>query len=339
MTVTFRSLTFLRVSEPTVSLSFLPPAGVQSMSILIVDDNPINLKILEYNLNKRQYETIITTTGKEALKHLNASPGIQLVITDIVMPEMNGLELLREMKKKPELKEIPVIICSSKQDKKTVKKAARLGCDHYMAKPVNIKSLLKKISKITKAEIPVIGDKNKIRLRLSLNYQKYKQLDASFYTMVLDKISLIENEQKKGFPEDISDSILELSKGAKLLGAERLTMALKRLKKKKMSKDRDAIKNEFPRTLREMKSLRGSLLTKPVVTIRYELPEDARVTLTVAKVRGSQVRCLVDEDKKSGEYEMSWDGTGEKGERLSQGLYEIHLKAGSNIQNRVFRLE
>jgi two-component system chemotaxis response regulator CheY len=53
------------------------------------------------------------------------------------MPEMNGLELLNEIKKHPEWRNIPVIMCTSLSDIDTVKKAAKAGCRHYILKPIN----------------------------------------------------------------------------------------------------------------------------------------------------------------------------------------------------------
>jgi len=309
------------------------------MAILIVEDNPITSKMLQYNLQKQGYETIAAYTGTEALEYLDTVPDVQLILTDIIMPGMNGLDFLRKIKQRPELKEIPVILCTAIKEKEFVQKAAELGCTHYMTKPLNLESLLRKTAKILKKEKSILQDKNKIRLRLLLDYDRYKALDAMFSTLILDKIMLIEDHSQRGFTEDISDSVLQLLEGATLLGADRLKTELQRLEAKKKADDESAMKNAYPRILRELKSLKDHLITKPQVTIRYELPEDSRVTLFVHDPSGNLVRRLVDEVKRPGVYEITWNGCDDAGTRLESGLYHIHLKAGSNVQERSFHLD
>ena len=84
-------------------------------------------------------------TEEEALECLQSTPDIQLVITDIVMPEMDGLELLRTMKEHAEWKEIPVIMSTVLADLETVKKAAGMGCRDYVAKPIHPAQLIQKV--------------------------------------------------------------------------------------------------------------------------------------------------------------------------------------------------
>jgi CheY-like chemotaxis protein len=92
------------------------------MSILIVEDNPINDKILEVNLQNKGYQTILAQSAKKALELLTSAPQIQLIIADIMMPEMDGLELLAKIKEQPEWRDIPVIMCSALADIETVKR-------------------------------------------------------------------------------------------------------------------------------------------------------------------------------------------------------------------------
>ena len=309
------------------------------MLILIVEDNPITAKMLKHNMQKHGHQTLIASTGKEALEFLNTSPEVQLVITDIIMPQMNGLELLGELNAKPEWKTIPVIICTSVKDEETVRKTAELGCTDYLTKPINLDALLAKVANFKKKEKPVIQDRNKIRMRLLMDYDGYKELDAMFSTLVLEKIEMVEDQIQRGYPDDISDSLLELKEGASLLGAERLKSELNRLESKKKAHDEKALKETYARLLRELKVIQNHLMTKAQVTVRYELPEDSRVTLFIYRHKGPMVRRLVDEDKVAGIYEVTWNGCDDKGTRLPSGLYLINLKAGTNVQERVFQLE
>ena len=117
------------------------------MPILIVEDNRASGKILEINLRNNGYATLVVRNGRQALECLQSTPDIELVITDIMMPEMNGLELLRAMKEHAEWKEIPVIMSTVIADSETVKKAAGMGCREYLAKPIIPAQLIQKVRK------------------------------------------------------------------------------------------------------------------------------------------------------------------------------------------------
>ncbi|MCK5733884.1 MAG: response regulator [Candidatus Latescibacteria bacterium] len=127
------------------------------MSILIVEDDPVSSKILELNLRRHGYQTIAARTGKEALECLSSTPDIQLIMADIMMPEMNGLELLGKIREHPEWKEIPVVMCTALSDSKTVEKAVELGCRHYVTKPIHIGPMLRKVHEALEGEVEKTG--------------------------------------------------------------------------------------------------------------------------------------------------------------------------------------
>ena len=112
------------------------------MSVLIVEDNPISARVFEGTLRRNGYTTIVAENGKLALERLEAMPDIQLVITDVIMPEMGALQLLKEIRENPELAYIPVVICSSSAEMDNVKQAAKKGCKRYILKPVIAQQLM-----------------------------------------------------------------------------------------------------------------------------------------------------------------------------------------------------
>ena len=105
------------------------------MGILIVEDDYITSKILQVTLEKYDYEVFVVHSGQEALDFLENHFDVQLVMTDIQMPDMDGLELIGMLKERIELKKTPFIVCSSSKEKETVQKAAALGCTDYVLKP------------------------------------------------------------------------------------------------------------------------------------------------------------------------------------------------------------
>ena len=115
------------------------------MTILIVEDNKASARFLEVTLRKQNYQAKMAYDAEMALKILSDTADINLIITDIMMPKINGIELIKEIKKKSKWADIPAIMCSSLGDIDTVKLAAKTGCQHYLRKPVRKKDLLKKV--------------------------------------------------------------------------------------------------------------------------------------------------------------------------------------------------
>jgi len=102
--------------------------------ILVVDDDMINRKLLNVLLKKSGYTDIIEAeNGKEALAIIQAEP-IDMVLLDIIMPEMNGIDLLKILKKDEKLKNIPVAILTTDDTKKT--EALKIGACNVLIKPI-----------------------------------------------------------------------------------------------------------------------------------------------------------------------------------------------------------
>jgi CheY-like chemotaxis protein len=93
------------------------------MSILIVEDNPVSAKLVDHTLKKYDFETLIASNGIEALEILSKnSSSIEIVITDVMMPEMDGLTLANKIKTSAAYAHIPVIICTCSKMQKASKR-------------------------------------------------------------------------------------------------------------------------------------------------------------------------------------------------------------------------
>ena len=103
-------------------------------SILVVDDDPINRKILSRSLeiDGRRVET--ATDGVRALEMLQDEP-VDIVLLDVLMPKMDGLEVLRHMKADDKLKHLPVIVISALDEMGTVVQCIEMGAEDYLSKP------------------------------------------------------------------------------------------------------------------------------------------------------------------------------------------------------------
>jgi CheY-like chemotaxis protein len=229
------------------------------MSILIVEDNPINAKLLEINLQKNAYQTILAQNAKEALEQLISTPQIQLIISDIMMPEMDGLEFLEKIKEHSEWINIPIIMCSSLADIETVKKAMNAGCKHYIIKPFKKEHLLEKVRETLEHEKPVLKDKSEVKFQLGLDEETYKDVARTFASMIDDRIALLEKRIKGETEEGKSLDLLELLESAVYLGAERIRNLLEELTTKVGKAEEEMRDSEYPLLLRELKILQDAL--------------------------------------------------------------------------------
>jgi sigma-B regulation protein RsbU (phosphoserine phosphatase) len=105
--------------------------------VMIVDDNDDNRFTLSMRLESCGYSNLITAeNGREALEKMR-SGSVDLVLLDIMMPEMNGYEVLQHLKASAELRDVPVIVISALDEMESVIKCIELGAEDYLAKPFN----------------------------------------------------------------------------------------------------------------------------------------------------------------------------------------------------------
>lgn len=105
-------------------------------TILVVDDSPDNLMLLS-NLLKANYKVKVANSGEKALKIVHSEHKPDLILLDILMPEMDGYETLRRIKADQETKDIPVIFLTALTDAEDEKVGLGLGASDYITKPIS----------------------------------------------------------------------------------------------------------------------------------------------------------------------------------------------------------
>lgn len=117
--------------------------------IVIADDEHKIIMTLEYAFRKNGYEVFIARDGSEVLDILKEEiPDI--ILLDIMMPNVDGYTTLAEIKKNEKLKNIKVIFLSAKSGEADIKKGLDLGADAYITKPYSIKKLMEKVDELLK---------------------------------------------------------------------------------------------------------------------------------------------------------------------------------------------
>jgi DNA-binding response OmpR family regulator len=118
-----------------------------SKKILIVEDDRPLANLLSLSLSKVGYETAVSYNGNDALKKLK-NILFDLIIIDVMLPDISGWELLRNIKQIAELEKIPVLMCTEKNLVKDVEQALSLGAVGYIIKPFEIERVIKKVGDI-----------------------------------------------------------------------------------------------------------------------------------------------------------------------------------------------
>ncbi len=118
-----------------------------SKTILVVDDSDTTRKLISYMVKSMGYKTVGAVNGLDALEKL-AQNDIALVLTDLNMPQMDGLELAKSIRGDDNYKEMPIIMISTESEEEDRKKGMEAGVDQYLTKPVTSKWLSYQIGKL-----------------------------------------------------------------------------------------------------------------------------------------------------------------------------------------------
>ena len=117
------------------------PRDGERCQILVVDDDPVNLQVLINALSLERHVVIPVQSGREALLEINRNPGIDLVITDWMMPELSGLELCRQIREHRLLSDLPILMLTARSRSEDSQAAFASGANDYLSKPVDLGEL------------------------------------------------------------------------------------------------------------------------------------------------------------------------------------------------------
>lgn len=129
------------------------------MKILVVDDCKTTRKLIGHYLKSRGYTVVFAENGLDALEKLGTN-SISLILTDINMPYMDGLELLNTIRADPSWANIPVLMITTESDREEEEKAFNSGANGYLVKPVTGNVIDQKIKNILENIFPKGGFSN-----------------------------------------------------------------------------------------------------------------------------------------------------------------------------------
>jgi two-component system cell cycle response regulator len=161
--------------------------------ILIVDDEPLNAKLLAAMIPSDQYDTVRAYSGEEALKIVTDLPP-DLIFLDIMMPGLNGYELTRILKSDPESRDIPIVLVTAFGGTDSETKGLEAGADEFLNKPVNKTELLARAKSLLRLK----QYKEQIKTRTcSINSVTYQKKDNNFSENEINLPSILIVEDNK----------------------------------------------------------------------------------------------------------------------------------------------
>ncbi|MFP4599687.1 MAG: protein kinase domain-containing protein [Persicimonas sp.] len=147
--------------------------------ILVVDDNEMNRDLLSRRLRRKGFEVSVAVDGVDALEKMGAED-FDLILLDIMMPRMNGLEMLEQVREAFSVTELPIIMTTAKSDSETVVEALKSGANDYVTKPLDFGVVLARIKTHMEIHAHTRGSKRGGFTRLSDSGQ-FRAVSSRYY--------------------------------------------------------------------------------------------------------------------------------------------------------------
>ena len=137
------------------------PKVKNGIKVLVIEDEKALVDALVYNLDREGYEVTVAHEGQDGLRKAQAVPDI--ILLDIMLPGINGIEILRELRGNEKTKSIPVIVVSAKSEETDQVVGFSMGADDYVTKPFSVKILLQRIKALQRRS-EVSADESTVEL-------------------------------------------------------------------------------------------------------------------------------------------------------------------------------
>jgi two-component system, sensor histidine kinase and response regulator len=159
----------------------------ESPVVLVVDDNKVNVEVVIGLLKKQNYNIIPAYSGADALEKIKSTP-IDLILLDVMMPQMNGFEVCSKIRADNHYHDIPIVFLSAMGDTEDIVKGFTLGGNDYVSKPFRKEELilrvknyieLKKAKDMIKKQVKDLKEANRFILGVLHQYSKYVEQDKN----------------------------------------------------------------------------------------------------------------------------------------------------------------
>jgi DNA-binding response OmpR family regulator len=170
-----------------------PPGGERLGRVLVVEDEPDVAELIRFNLHKEGYEVTVLGNGGDAIRHAREGQP-DVVLLDIMVPQLNGWEVCRRLKQDPDTRRIPVIMVTGRVDEGDKVLGFELGADDYVTKPFSPRELIARVRAVTR------------RGRLTAGADKKRQVKAGDLEIDRERFEV----RMKGRPVELTPKEFEL---------------------------------------------------------------------------------------------------------------------------------
>ncbi|GAA4435060.1 response regulator transcription factor [Ravibacter arvi] len=146
----------------------------KSHKVLVVDDEPDIIELLDYNLTREGYVVETAGNGKEALLKLSEGFNPDVLLLDIMMPQMDGIETARRIRQLPAYKNVYILFLTARSEEYSEIAAFEVGADDYITKPIKIRALISRINALFRRETQKTEQKGELTIAdLVINPKNY----------------------------------------------------------------------------------------------------------------------------------------------------------------------
>ncbi|MCW5891606.1 MAG: response regulator transcription factor [bacterium] len=198
------------------------------MSILVVEDNPLSATVLETHLSRQGWDVLHAADGRAALEVLERAPDVELLITDIQMPQLDGLELITLIRARAEWKTLPILVATARASAELVTRVAMLGVRHMAVKPFNVPQIVQQVREVLRTEAPTLRPRQQVQVALGVDETAYRGLLRGFADLVAGRLVELEAALAGGPASTaaVGSGLVELRESASLAGADRVVVAI-----------------------------------------------------------------------------------------------------------------
>ncbi|MFZ1205664.1 MAG: response regulator [Candidatus Acidiferrales bacterium] len=198
------------------------------MKIMILDDDKICRRVNSESLRRVGYDTIEAGSAKEAFALLEKGEPIVMIVTDLRMPEMSGLDFVGRLRSDPGLGKMPILICTSLEPKAWQDQMEMFGISAYSPKPVNANHLRGKIGNILHEEPWPLEETFRSLMRLDISVEDYFACLDDLIKQLEEVAARSEDTAQPMTREELESELEALAGAAQNLGAQRIAGVLTR---------------------------------------------------------------------------------------------------------------
>ncbi len=216
-------------------------APQRSLRVLVVDDDKVSRVLMERILGNAGMDVVAVSSAEEALREID-NGRFDAVVTDIMMPGMDGIEFINRLRDDPRTAKLPIMVCSAVADRESVTSAIHTGVNDYMVKPIDGAMLVEKLRRmVSKARLAVDDVKSALqRLQLEGDPEFYKAVLDDFVEEIKSDLRELSEAVASGDKQTVDVVAARLKGGAANLGAQGITAVAEELARAATNDDFDA---------------------------------------------------------------------------------------------------